>query len=189
MSFLYLAPSKGASARLTSPPLAVKPPTRPISIEATSGAPLPAANEVSSLSWASAKGVLTKLTLIVGSFLVYSSAQILPASSHHQKVISVTAVLPCAGAAAAAVGAAPAGASAAGAAVPPPQAANKLPIPRPLIPAAATRRNLRREIEVTESLLVMIVAFFLSIVGVRRFVVVGRPDEASYCSGLWMSFL
>src|SRR5215213_6336770 len=132
MSFLYLAPSKGASARLTRPPLAVKPPTRPISIEATSGAPLPAANEVSSLSCASAKGVLTKLTLIVGSFLVYSSAQILPASSHHQKVISVTAVLPWAGAAApAAVGAAPAGASAAGAAAPPPQAASKLPMPRP----------------------------------------------------------
>src|SRR5215207_2244274 len=169
MSFLYLAPSKGTSARLTSPPLAVKPPTRPISIEATSGAPLPAANEVSSLSWASAKGVLTKLTLIVGSFLVYSSAQILPASSHHQNVISVTAVLPCAGAAApAAVGAAAAGASAAGAAAPLPQAASKLPMPRPLIPAAATRRNLRRESDEPESLLAMIVAFFLSIIGVRR---------------------
>src|SRR5215211_4123148 len=131
MSFSYLAPSKGAAFRSDKPPLAVKPPTRPISIEATSGAPLPAANEVSSLSCASAKGVLTKLTLIVGSFLVYSSAQILPASSHHQNVISVTAVLPCAGAAApAAVGAAP-GSLAAGVAEPP-QAANKLPIPRPL---------------------------------------------------------
>jgi len=42
--------------------LAVKPPTRPISIEATSGAPLPEANEVSSFSCASAKGVLTNLT-------------------------------------------------------------------------------------------------------------------------------
>src|SRR5215207_7305336 len=167
MSFLYLAPSKGTSARLTKPPLAVKPPTRPISIDATSGAPLPAANDVSSLSCASAKGVLTKLTLIVGSFLLYSSAQIFPSSLHHQKVISVTAVLPCAGAAApAAVGAAP-GSLAAGVAVPPPQAASKLPMPRPLMPAAATRRNLRRESDELESLLVMIVAFFLSISGIR----------------------
>src|SRR5215212_5296565 len=144
-SFLYLPASKGASSRLTRPPLAVNPPTRPISIEATSGAPLPAANDVSSLSCASAKGVLTKLTLIWGLTFAYSSAQTFPSSLHHQNEISVTAVLPCAGAAAAAVGAAPAGASAAGGVVVPPQAANKLPMPRPLMPAAATRRNLRRE--------------------------------------------
>src|SRR5262249_61890113 len=94
MSVLFLPPSQGASSRLTRPPLAVKPPTRPISIEATSGAPLPEANEVSSFSCGSANGLLTKLTLMVGSFFVYSSAQILPASSHHQNVISVAAVLP-----------------------------------------------------------------------------------------------
>src|SRR5262245_59088744 len=94
MSFSNWPPSNGAAFRSARPPLAVNPPTRPISIEATSGAPLPDANEVSSLSCASAKGVLTKLTLILGLTLAYSLAQIFPPSSHHQNVISVTAVSP-----------------------------------------------------------------------------------------------
>ena len=93
MSFLYLAAVEGG-LRPDQAALGGEAADAPDLDRGDIGAPLPAANEVSSLSCASAKGVLTKLTLIVGSFLVYSSAQTLPASSHHQNVISVTAVLP-----------------------------------------------------------------------------------------------
>src|SRR5262249_31153437 len=156
MSFSNWPPSKGAAFRSDRPPLAVKPPTRPISIEATSGAPLPEANEVSSLLCASAKGVLMKLTLILGLTLAYSLAQIFPPSSHHQKVISVTAVLPWAGAWAPGWAV---GWPAAGAPAPAPQAAS-----RPAPPAlAARRRKARRESTVPGFFLSMIVAFFLVI--------------------------
>jgi hypothetical protein len=52
------------------------------------------------------------------------------------------------------------------------------------MPAAATRRNLRRESDEPESLLIMIVAFFLPSVELGDlFVVVERLAEASFYFG------
>jgi hypothetical protein len=52
------------------------------------------------------------------------------------------------------------------------------------MPAAATRRNLRRESDVLESLLVMIVAFFLPSVELGDlYVLIEHPSETGY--GIW----
>ncbi len=90
MSSLNWPASYGAPVRSSRPPRPAKPPTRPISSAHTSGAPLPAAMEVSSFWWVSSKPSLMNLTLIfLVLFLLKSVTAYLRPSSQNQTVILV----------------------------------------------------------------------------------------------------